>query len=64
MSDTFISSDSIPTFSTPEGIFYDFNDGARVYVKSGHWRVSLIDADSENILFTCEASIRSCSLVN
>lgn len=56
MADTFISPSSIPTCSTPEGIFYDFNDGARVYVKSGHWRVNLIDADSGNILFTCETS--------
>ncbi|MGX9244033.1 autotransporter strand-loop-strand O-heptosyltransferase [Pantoea dispersa] len=44
-----------PAVAGPSGIFYDFNDGARVLLPEGHWRVALLDDDSGNILFRCES---------
>jgi len=42
----------------PEGIRFDFNEGARVMLperSAGTWRVRLTDADTENVLFQYEA---------
>lgn len=44
-----------PSCSGPKGIYYDFNDGARVYLPEGAWHVKLIDDDSGNILFSCDS---------
>lgn len=44
-----------PSCSGPKGIYYDFNDGARVYLPEGVWHVKLIDDDSGNILFSCDS---------
>ncbi|GAD28031.1 glycosyl transferase [Gluconobacter thailandicus F149-1 = NBRC 100600] len=35
----------------PQGIRYDFNDGCRVYVPAGHWRVIIKDLDTHTVLF-------------
>ena len=43
-----------PAIKGPAGILYDFNDGARVLLPEGRWRVILLDDDSGNILFSCE----------
>lgn len=46
-----------PTQSGPDGIRFDFNQGARVVLPvrtSGTWRVRLRDLDSGNILFESE----------
>lgn len=51
----FIPPPDIPTQAGPENIFYDFNDGARVLLPEGKWHVRLLDADSDNILFCCDA---------
>lgn len=45
----------IPTQKAPHGIRYDFNDGARVKLPAGNWRVTLIDDTSGNILFSCQS---------
>ena len=45
---------AIPTQEGPMGIRYDFNDGARVLLPKGKWKVQLEDAETDNILFTCE----------
>ena len=51
----FISPPDLPTQSGPLGIRYDFNDGARVWLPTGQWHVEIRDADSDNILFACDA---------
>lgn len=59
----FITPPKKPTQSGPEGIRYDFNDGARVLLPEGKWHVRLMDADSGNVLFSCDADngwVRSC----
>lgn len=43
-----------PSLAGPCGIRYDFNDGARVLLPEGRWRVALLDDDSGNVLFRCE----------
>ncbi|PNS12168.1 autotransporter strand-loop-strand O-heptosyltransferase [Mixta theicola] len=43
-----------PAIKGPAGILYDFNDGARVLLPEGRWRVMLLDDDSGNVLFRCE----------
>ncbi len=43
-----------PSMAGPCGIRYDFNDGARVLLPEGRWRVALLDDDSGNVLFRCE----------
>ncbi|MGN6232187.1 MAG: autotransporter strand-loop-strand O-heptosyltransferase [Trinickia sp.] len=45
---------SVATQSGPHGIRFDFNDGCRVTVPAGGWRVRLRDADTDNILFETE----------
>lgn len=42
---------TIPTQSGPHGIRFDFNDGCRVVLPEGQWRVCLRDIDTGNILF-------------
>jgi autotransporter strand-loop-strand O-heptosyltransferase len=44
----------VPTQCGPDGIRFDFNDGCRVTVPAGRWRVRLRDADTDNILFETE----------
>ncbi|MDE1188050.1 MAG: autotransporter strand-loop-strand O-heptosyltransferase [Pantoea sp.] len=44
-----------PSIKGPAGIFYDFNDGARILLPAGRWRVALLDDDSGNVLFSCES---------
>lgn len=51
----FVSAPMLPSREGPAGIRYDFNDGARVLLPEGRWRVALIDEDSGNILFHCES---------
>ncbi len=46
---------AIPTQEGPMGIRYDFNDGARVLLPKGHWHVQIEDAESDNIIFACDA---------
>ena len=41
----------LPTQEGPAGIRYDFNDGCRVVLPDGKWRVRLSDIDTGNILF-------------
>lgn len=36
----------------PEGIRFDFNDGCRVFVPQGKWRVVLKDANTHSVLFS------------
>ncbi|MDI6539587.1 autotransporter strand-loop-strand O-heptosyltransferase [Pantoea ananatis] len=44
-----------PSCKGPAGIRFDFNDGARVLLPEGRWRVTLLDDDSGNVLFHCES---------
>lgn len=44
-----------PSIKGPAGIFYDFNDGVRILLPEGRWRVAILDDDSDNILFHCES---------
>lgn len=50
----FVTPPTTPSIKGPAGIKYDFNDGARVLLPEGRWRVILIDDDSGNILYGCE----------
>jgi len=45
-----VSPPPLPTQEGPRGIRFDFNDGARVFLPSGSWRVELIDNDSGDVL--------------
>ena len=45
----------IPTQEGPMGIRYDFNDGARILLPKGKWHVQIEDAESDNIIFVCDA---------
>jgi autotransporter strand-loop-strand O-heptosyltransferase len=40
-----------PTQEGPEGIRFDFNQGARLLLPEGNWRAQLRDLDTGNILF-------------
>lgn len=51
----FVLPPDIPTQTGPENIRYDFNDGARVLLPEGQWHVRLLDADSGNVIFCCDA---------
>lgn len=42
---------AMPTQEGPIGIRYDFNDGCRVVLPEGDWRVRLSDLDTGNILY-------------
>lgn len=43
-----------PTQQGPYGIRYDFNDGLRITLPEGHWRVEIFDDESGFILFSEE----------
>ncbi|EOI3547747.1 autotransporter strand-loop-strand O-heptosyltransferase [Cronobacter dublinensis] len=43
-----------PTQQGPEGILYDFNDGARLLLPAGDWRVEISDNETGNILFASD----------
>ncbi|TKU23528.1 autotransporter strand-loop-strand O-heptosyltransferase [Citrobacter sp. wls826] len=51
----FVLPPDTPTQTGPENIRYDFNDGARVLLPEGQWHVRLLDADSGNVIFCCDA---------
>lgn len=55
MSANFATPPEFPTCAGPEGILFDFNYGARVYLSEGKWHVILMDDDSGNILFSCDS---------
>jgi autotransporter strand-loop-strand O-heptosyltransferase len=42
---------AVPTQEGPLGLRYDFNDGCRVQLPEGDWRVRLSDLDTGNILY-------------
>lgn len=44
----------VPTQIGPEGIRFDFNDGCRVQLPPGHWRVRFSDLDTFNVLYDAE----------
>ncbi|EKM0365200.1 autotransporter strand-loop-strand O-heptosyltransferase [Cronobacter turicensis] len=50
----FILPPEIPTQQGPEGILYDFNDGARLLLPAGDWRVEISDDETGNILFASD----------
>ena len=51
-----IAPPQLPTQQGPEGVLYDFNDGARVCLpQGGKWHVNIEDAESGNVLFGCDA---------
>ena len=50
---------AMPTQEGPDGLRYDFNLGARVFMprrETGMWRVRLFDVDTGNILFDARAT--------
>ncbi|MFO1026851.1 MAG: autotransporter strand-loop-strand O-heptosyltransferase [Acetobacteraceae bacterium] len=47
----FTAAPAIPTQEGPRGIRYDMNDGCRVLLPEGDWRIRLSDLDTGNILF-------------
>ena len=51
----FVLSPERPTCAGPDGIYYDFNDGARVCLPEGQWHVRLLDDESGNILFSSDS---------
>ncbi len=56
MTGYFVAPPEKPVIEGKEGILYDFNDGARVLLPKGNWHVILTDADSGNILFSCDTT--------
>lgn len=58
MSGNFATPPEFPTCAGPEGILFDFNYGARVYLPEGKWHVILLDDDSGNVLFSCDSDGR------
>ncbi|PLZ00368.1 autotransporter strand-loop-strand O-heptosyltransferase [Burkholderia sp. WAC0059] len=44
----------VPVEAGPHGIRFDFNDGCRVSLPPGSWRVCLRDLDTGNVLFETE----------
>lgn len=55
MPGSFITPPATSSCKGPAGIRFDFNDGARVLLPQGRWRVTLLDDDSGNVLFYCES---------
>lgn len=47
----FILPPALPTQQGPEGILFDFNDGARLLLPQGNWRVEISDDETGNVLF-------------
>ncbi|GBR68526.1 autotransporter strand-loop-strand O-heptosyltransferase [Gluconobacter kanchanaburiensis] len=57
----YLPASKVPTVEAPNGVRFDFNDGARVLVPAlaegqGQWRVRLMDAETGNILFDTKVS--------
>jgi autotransporter strand-loop-strand O-heptosyltransferase len=52
----FVAAATLPTQSGPMGIRYDFNDGCRMVLPEGKWRVRLSDQDTGNIIFETRIS--------
>lgn len=50
----FVEPSELPTQFGLMGIRYDFNDGARVWLPNGQWHVEIRDADTGNVLFSCD----------
>jgi autotransporter strand-loop-strand O-heptosyltransferase len=44
----------VPVMIGPRGIRFDFNDGCRIALPNGRWRVVLRDLDTSNILYETE----------
>lgn len=51
---SFLSPPEVPTIKADNGVYYDFNNGARILFPKGEWHVNIIDEDSGNILFSCD----------
>lgn len=51
----FVPPPELPTQEGPKGIRFDFNDGARVHLPPGQWHVEILDAESGNVFFACDA---------
>lgn len=51
----FITAPALPTQTGPEGIRYDFNDGARLWLPPGEWHAQLIDDESGNLLYGADS---------
>jgi autotransporter strand-loop-strand O-heptosyltransferase len=47
---------SVPTQLGPNGIRFDFNEGCRVALPEGRWRVRLQDLDTDSVLFEASCS--------
>ena len=47
---------AVPNQQGPLGIRFDFNDGCRVMVASGDWRIRISDIDTANILFETQTN--------
>ena len=45
---------SIPTQTSPHGLRYDFNNGLRLMLPQGNWRVDILDDSSGVLLHTCQ----------
>ncbi|EDG2061822.1 autotransporter strand-loop-strand O-heptosyltransferase [Salmonella enterica] len=52
---SFLLPPEVPVCTGPDGILFDFNDGARVCLPEGGWHVRLLDDDAGNILFSCDS---------
>lgn len=52
----FIDPPALPTQLGPEGIRYDFNDGARLWLPEGQWHAQLIDDESGNLLYGADCN--------
>jgi autotransporter strand-loop-strand O-heptosyltransferase len=51
----FAPAPELPTQEAAMGVRYDFNDGARIWLPKGQWRAQIEDAESGNVLFSCDA---------
>ncbi len=47
----FVPAPELLTQEGPQGIRFDFNEGVRVSLPEGKWRVTLRDEETSNILF-------------
>ena len=47
----FIAAPELPSQEGPEGILFDFNDGARIFLPKGNWLVEISDEETGNVLF-------------
>lgn len=42
---------TLPTQKGPHGILYDFNDGCRIFLPTGKWRLQLRDLETHTVLY-------------